>query len=56
MDKLITTNTDEKTDEIDEILHDAENIILSSNGDAKKHIRNKALIIFAIIIAILAIF
>ena len=55
MNKLITTNTDEKTDEIDEILHDAENIILSSNGDAKKHIRNKALIIFAIIIAILAI-
>ena len=55
MNKLITSSTDEKTDEIDEILQDAENIILSSNGDTKKHIRNKGLIIFAIIIAILAL-
>ena len=43
MNKLITSSTD------------AENIILASNGDAKKHIRNKGLIIFAIVIAILAI-
>ena len=55
MNKLITSSTDEKTDEIDEILQDAENIILASNGDTKKHIRNKGLIIFAIVIAILAI-
>ena len=53
MNKLITSSTDEKTDEIDEILQDAENIILASNGDAKKHIRNKGLIIFAIVICIL---
>jgi len=43
MNKLITSSTDEKTDEIDEILQDAENIILASNGDTKKHIRNKGL-------------
>ena len=55
MNKLITSSTDEKTDKIDEILQDAENIILASNGDTKKHIRNKGLIIFAIVIAILAI-
>ena len=55
MNKLITSSTDEKTDEIDEILQDAENIILASNGDTKKHIRNKGLIIFAIVIAILVI-
>ena len=55
MNKLITSSTDEKTDEIDEILQDAENIILASNGDTKKHIRNKGLIIFAIVIAILAL-
>ena len=53
MNKLITSSTDEKTDEIDEILQDAENIILASNGDTKKHIRNKGLIIFAIVICIL---
>ena len=29
MNKLITSSTDEKTDEIDEILQDAENIILA---------------------------
>ena len=55
MNKLITSSTDEKTDEIDEILQDAENIILASNRDTKKHIRNKCLIIFAIVIAILAL-
>ena len=55
MNKLITSSTDEKTDEIDEILQDAENIILASNGDTKKHIRNKGLIILAIVITILAI-
>ena len=55
MNKLITSSTDEKTDEIDEILQDAENIILASNGDTKKHIRNKGLIIFAIVIAILVL-
>jgi VanW family protein len=55
MNKLITSSTDEKTDEIDEILQDAENIILASNGVAKKHIKNKSLIIFAIVIAVLAV-
>ena len=55
MNKLITSSTDEKTDEIDEILQDAENIILASNGVAKKRIKNKSLIIFAIVIAVLAV-